>query len=129
MQQWLKQRQTEYARAAQIRACKKCGATILTGLDADIAALKVEIDPTPITPLGEAVALLQGRSTYQLHTARGARQIHHRNDWNITAPRTRPVYPAHRCGHPLDDHLDTTWTTPPPQPPAPTTPQEDTPPF
>jgi hypothetical protein len=124
--QWLRDRQAEYARAAQMRLCKKCGSPVLVGLDADIAALKVEIDPTPINAVGEAVALLAGRGTYELHAARGARQIHCREEWNVRAPRTRPVFPGHRCGQPLDAHLDTTH--PRTAAPAAATP-DDTPPF
>jgi hypothetical protein len=110
--QWLQDRQAEYARAAQMRMCKKCGSPILVGLDDDVAALKVEIDPTPITSLGEAVALLAGRGTYELHSGRGQKNISHRAEWNIRGPRRRAVFPAHRCDQPLDAHLDTTWTTP-----------------
>lgn len=108
MPKWLEEKKAEYARTAQLRLCKHCGAPILRGLDADIAALKVDIDPTPITETGEALALLQGRGTYELHRSRHGPTICHRAEWNISAPRRRPVYPAHRCGQGLADHTDTT---------------------
>lgn len=52
----------------RIRAtqCRDCGATVLRGLDADAAALAVTVDPHPLNPLGEALALLQPRRTYSL---------------------------------------------------------------
>lgn len=110
---WLQEKQAEHALAAKMRMCKNCSSPILVGLDDHVAGVKVEIDPTPITQLGEAVALLADRGTYELHRRGGRQEIAHRQEWNIRGPRARPVFPAHRCGQPLDDHLDTTWTTPP----------------
>lgn len=110
MPQWLEERKAEYARAAQLRLCPTCKAPVLRGLDADIAALKVDIDPTPIDEIGEALAVLDGRGTYELLAGRAARHIHHRYEWNIRAPRRRPVYPGHRCGQGLDAHTDPAWT-------------------
>ncbi|MUL39612.1 hypothetical protein FZ103_00185 [Streptomonospora sp. PA3] len=104
MPQWMKQRREEYARAAQLRLCKKCRAPVLAGYDADICALSVQIDPTPITEIGEAIALMEGRTTYDLTTSRGRKEIHHRAEHNISAPRRGPVYPAHICGRPMTEH-------------------------
>jgi len=115
MPKWLEERKAEYARAAQKRTCKKCGAPVITGLDADIAALKVQIDPVPIDSVGEALAVLVGRGTYELHRARHGHELHRRYEWNIGAPRRRPVYPEHRCGQPLTHHADHTWAQETPQ--------------
>lgn len=126
MPKWLEERKAEYARLAQLRLCKKCGAAVLRGLDADVAALKVEIDPVPITETGEALALLQGRGTYELHRSRHGLAICHRADHNIRAPRRRPVYPTHRCGQQLAEHTDDSWAqTAPERAQAPT----DEPPY
>jgi len=126
MPEWLERRKAEYARAAQLRVCKKCGAPVLAGLDADIAALKVQIDPTPVDAVGEALAVLAGRGTYELHRSRHGHQIHARYPWNITAPRKRPVYPGHRCGQNLDAHTDHTWAQAAPQRPQA---DQNTPPY
>lgn len=53
-------------RRAQPRRCRDCHARILTGLDDDIAALRADVEPTPVTALGEMIAHLEGRRTYAL---------------------------------------------------------------
>lgn len=120
--QWLRDRQADHARAAQIRLCAKCAAPVLVGFDADICALTVQIDPTPISELGEAQALMQGRGTYDLIAAKGRREIWHRAEWNITTARRGPVFPAHQCHGPaLDPAPPTGAPSPPTRPTAPTT--------
>ncbi|GAA1994241.1 hypothetical protein GCM10009799_20420 [Nocardiopsis rhodophaea] len=125
MQQWLKERREAAARAAQLRICRKCKEPVLVGVDADMCALTVQIDPTPITEVGEAVALMEGRGTYDLLAGKGRREIHHRAEWNIRAARRGPVFAAHRCHRPMTDHLDTTHTHRPANPGTDT----DTPPY
>lgn len=94
-------------RAATIRQCPKCKAPILTGLDADKCALTARADPTPITPLGETIALLQTRSTYNLTTMHSRKYLDHRDQWTITMPRRWPVLPEHRCHQPLTEYTET----------------------
>lgn len=50
-------------RATWCRACKR---PTLSGLDADECALSAKVDATPVTAVGEAMALLAGRATYTL---------------------------------------------------------------
>jgi hypothetical protein len=69
----LTQRAGEAFRSASLTRCRDCKAPILYGLDADMCALSVRADPTPLTPLGEALALIDGRATYSLVTADGRR--------------------------------------------------------
>lgn len=80
-----------------------CGALILTGLDDDRCAGEATTDPLPLTPLGEALAHLEGRTTYQL-TRRGRLELDQRNQWAITAhpAGTGPfdVLREHRCDTP-----------------------------
>ena len=104
---WLQRSQTGTTRAASIRLCPKCRAPILTGLDADICALTVRADPTALTPLGEAIALLQGRATYNLADGPGRKELDRRDRWRITAPRKHHVFPEHRCGQPLNAFTET----------------------
>lgn len=82
----------------------RCGAPVLTGLDADRAALQVTVDPAPLTAIGEAAALILGRQTYELHTAGDRQELDYRDRHRITA---RPanlekshVVQAHECGKP-----------------------------
>lgn len=94
----------------------RCGAWTLTGLDREVAALTVHVDPYALTPAGEVAALRDQRHTYRLY--RGALDI--RDQWNIPGhPPTHdlPVLAEHRCGAPVPDG----WRLPPapPAPPAP----------
>lgn len=92
-------------RRAQPRRCPTCSNRILTGLDADWAACRADVDPTPLTALGEALAHLEGRRTYAL-VVDGARHVlDYRDAGRIThrpagspAARRLDVLPEHRCG-------------------------------
>lgn len=92
-------------RRAQPRLCRTCNAHVLTGLDADLAALSITADPTPLDQLGELTALASGRSTYTLEhdgprlvlNYRDAGRIRHRPPGGIRYD----VLPAHACGRPL----------------------------
>lgn len=87
-------------RAARLHRCKHCGRHILTGLDNDMCASVANADPTPLSPLGEALALIGGRTTYALHQATDRLELQVRDRWQITgAPAgTRyDVLPAHTC--------------------------------
>ena len=85
-------------RNAHARTCTRCGCTILTGLDANTCALAADADPTPISPLGEAVALLAGSRTYDLVCTGQRTELNHRDRHNIAGPRRWPVLASHRCG-------------------------------
>jgi hypothetical protein len=105
---WLRDHIRANKRTATLTQCRQCAAPILTGLDNDIAALTAKTDPTPITPLGETIALLQGRNTYNLTTnSNGRKELDHRDQWQISAPRKHPVLPEHRCGQPLNAFAET----------------------
>lgn len=53
-------------RAARAAACRRCGVSVMRGLDADLAAAAVAVDVQPLSPAGELAALLAGRRTYAL---------------------------------------------------------------
>lgn len=118
---WLAHRIGDTHRAAGLRTCPRCGAPILTGLDNDTAALTARADPTPLTPLGETLALLAGRPTYNLTTTSGRKELHRRDEWHIKGERRYPVIPAHKCGAPLTQHMDSSFRRAryvcPPEPP------------
>jgi hypothetical protein len=82
-------------RKAQRRRCKKCGASIITALDADMCALLAECDPQPIDNFGEVAALTDGRWTYRLDFGR----LDKRSLIQIraTPANTITVLQSHRC--------------------------------
>lgn len=53
------------------KACKQCGRFTLAGLDADRAASPAHVDPTPLAPLGEALAQVADLPTYDLRYING----------------------------------------------------------
>ncbi len=104
--QWLKDRRAEWARAANLRPCPTCRATVLAGLDADTAAIPTRCDPTPLTEMGEAVALLQDRTTYDLIKTKTGKELHRRNPHHITQPRRFPIFATHKCNNPLTAFIE-----------------------
>jgi hypothetical protein len=88
-------------------ATHTCGQPVLTGLDSDLCAWPATVDPLPLTPTGEMLALLGGRTTYDYWT--NARQLHRRID---VAIRGRPatdtgstrVLATHICNTPPLPH-------------------------
>ena len=89
-------------RKARPGRCRECGAEILTGLDADRCAMPARVDPVPVDGWGEAVALLDGRASYELTTGL---ELDYRDDFRISAPRRYPVLVAHVCNSP-PTHID-----------------------
>lgn len=95
---WLKRRQTgDTSRAATLRLCPTCKRPVLTGLDADHLALKATCDPTPLTALGEAVALITGRRTYTLTPGKDRKELDYRDEWRIANPTKNPILASHQC--------------------------------
>lgn len=64
-----------------------CGAPILRGLDDDVCALTVVVDPTPLTATGEAIARIQGRQTFEIRVRNG---LHHLASRNASAIQRKP---------------------------------------
>lgn len=97
---WLLAKSGGNLRAVGVRGCR-CGAQVLAGLDADRAALTAIVDLAPICEMGEALALLQGRPTYDLVGDSRKKELEYRYEWNIKARRRYPVMTAHKCGAPI----------------------------
>lgn len=117
--------ETGATRAARIRTCWTCKAAILVGLDADTCAIETTTDPTPLTPLGEALALLDNRRTWALHRERSRyvldRRDHHEITHHPATSRSREdVLRAHRCHTPpAADAVTAPSSFTPPTPPLP----------
>ena len=101
-------------RTIHIHVCPTCQTAVLSGLDADRAALPITVTAHALTATGEAWALTNGLPTYEL----AYRQLWPRDRWNIpgkppTADRT--VLAAHDC----DLIIPAEHRRPPAPPPAP----------
>lgn len=90
---------------ARPRKCRHCKAPVLAGLDDELCGFPTTVDPTPLSPIGEALALLAGRTTYRLDKDQ---QLWRRDRWQIagqpagTVDRLFPhdVVASHSCGAP-----------------------------
>jgi hypothetical protein len=105
-------------RSIQIHVCFDCQTAVLSGLDADRAALPVTVTAHALTASGEAWALQSGLATYQLI----GRQLYPRDRWNIPGKppsASRTVLATHDCDLVIPDQHRR--PLPPPTPPRPVT--------
>jgi hypothetical protein len=68
---------------------------VVSGLDADSAGLDVDLDPVPLSVVGEAALWLLGWPSWGLPSIHGGRI-----EWRTAASPRRPgllVLPEHRC--------------------------------
>lgn len=70
-------------RGAKVQRCRKCREYVLVGLDADRCALPVACDPDPLSRLGEAAAVIAGRTTYSLRWLSDRLELDHRGHFEI----------------------------------------------
>lgn len=90
------------SRRVTARACLRCGAPVLAGLDGDVMAFEARVDPEPLNGLGEALAVLEGRGTWALHREQSRYVLDTRDSHEIAAhPATsqprEDVLREHRC--------------------------------
>jgi hypothetical protein len=102
---WLKQRIGEPTRGRGCRAtkCIVCKTDVLAGFDEDVMAMPAIADPTPLSPLGEALALIEGRCSYELDRHGAGLALWLRTHWRIEAAPASDqviVLTDHRCGAP-----------------------------
>lgn len=96
----LEQERAPIARRGIFRHCTKCKQIIVVGLDADVAAWKVEVDPTPLNAKQELACHLVGRRTWSLTVRNRSLEIDVREPANARPPEHEPfhVVPRHQCG-------------------------------
>lgn len=82
-------------RRARVRRCRKCRARIIVGLDADLIAGEAVCDIDPLSAIGEAAALILGRTTYCLRWVGGHLQLDHRSHFEV---RGHPAGTAYKPG-------------------------------
>lgn len=112
----LKTPKSRLGRRAATTYCRRCGADVLTGLDADIAAETVHLDPSTLNDQDEIRALLAERDTYEVTTQGDAGlRIDRRDLARIQArpagptgdcDQRRTVHTTHTCGRILPLHGD-----------------------
>lgn len=95
-------------RSLAATTCRDCHTPTVRALDADICAFEVTLDPTPLDPLGETLAIATGRTTYDVVPTKTGLLIEPRSPQRITQPRRHPVLAQHRCGQPLPAAADDT---------------------
>ena len=102
---WLQQRLGTPTRGRGVRHVKcafGCRRDVLAGFDEDVAASLAIVDPVPLSPLGEALARIEGRVTYRLGRHNDGSALWQRTALNITsAPASAEaiVFADHKCGH------------------------------
>lgn len=107
MDPWLRallETKTGGFRAAKWGRCPRCQELTLTGIDGDVAAATVTVDPTPITTQQEHACLTIRRGTYNLTKRGRSYDIHDRDSDHLYGPIPVPpkpleiIVPEHRCG-------------------------------
>jgi hypothetical protein len=99
---WLRDRLGSSTRGRGCRAakCIVCKADVLVGFDEDVCARAVVADPHPLSELGEALALIEGRRSYRLAKRGEGMALWYRNRWMIQgegASDTVWVLTDHKC--------------------------------
>lgn len=98
-------------RTSKLARCRTCRDTVVRGHNDDWCAFQVDADPTPLTALGEVLALAQGRRTLTARRNGNRLLLTRRNRHSIAdfpAGGSRPgrewdVLVEHRCGVGLPD--------------------------
>lgn len=85
-------------RAARWIRCKRCDQLTLVGMDADLAAIVVTVDPTPLTPELEKWMDAAKRRTFHARINGRRVTLLDRSPGAVGTPCTEPVVPEHRCG-------------------------------
>lgn len=99
---WLRDRIGEPIRGRGCKAvkCIKCQADVLAGFDEDHCASIVIADPTPLSPLGEALALIENRRSYELCRHGAGLALWIRDHWQIAgrpASAETIIVTDHKC--------------------------------
>lgn len=93
-------------RTARIRTCRQCGQRVIRALTEEPCATLATCDPDPLSNVGEALALMQGRMTFDLAYRAGRLELDLREEDHIKgSPPETPnwwrskgdVLAAHRC--------------------------------
>lgn len=81
-----------------VKDCRRCGKRVLSGWHE--GKFSVFLDLAPLTPIGEAIAILAGIDTYWLSPRLGGAMAYWRSPAHLWADAHRPrpiVLPEHQC--------------------------------
>jgi hypothetical protein len=105
--QWQRDRIDAANRLARRSRCKRCGAPLLVGLDADDVARFVRVDAEPVDRVAEVAALLRGIRSCNLQGGKlWHRDPHHLGVTQYESTRTtqqhepeteQPIHLEHEC--------------------------------
>lgn len=102
------------------RTCPTCHTTMITGLDGRVAALVVDLDPTPLSYPQALACIVTKRDMYTISNSGDIRP--HPPNKHLHHPTRYTIHAAHHCNQPIPD------TNPNPKPLA-ETPDDGRPPF
>lgn len=98
--------------------CRTCRADTLRGLNDTVAAGIIEVDPTPLSALGEALAILAGHATVACEDYSGirfTRRGHHQITGRPAGTGRFDVYATHVCHAAPLPSIPSTFTKPAPR--------------
>ena len=81
--QGLRDGDTGAMRRARAAYCLRCHALVMRGIDAPFGGMSRDVEPAPLSRIGEALALMSGRRTYTLAWRGDRYEIDHRDQWQI----------------------------------------------
>jgi hypothetical protein len=87
-------------RGAKAAKCIVCKADVIVGFDEDACARAVVVDPHPLSELGEALALIEGRRSYLLAVQGEGMALWVRDQWQIAGTGASDkvwVFTDHKC--------------------------------
>lgn len=88
------------SRAVSARVCRRCSAPVLAAIARE--GFAADADPEPLSPLGEALAVLTGRPTFALRRVRGRLELDLRDSFEMrhraAGTGTYDVVAGHACG-------------------------------
>jgi hypothetical protein len=101
--------ETGATRTARAGRCRDCQRSVMVGINANFGGRAVLADPEPLSNLGEALALMSGRSTVELRWLGDRYEIDRRDQFRIRGSPAETngidVLVIHDCslalGHPL----------------------------
>lgn len=96
---------TGTTRRARPARCSRCKAWVVRGYGADWCSLAVDADPDPLDAIGEALALIAGRATFELRIVGGRPELRRRDRWMIAGHPAgsdkTDILAGHDCDKPL----------------------------
>lgn len=102
-------------RKAKARSCPVCRRAVMTGLSSAFGGFAVSADPQPLSPMGEALALMAGRGTFSLRWLGDHYELDKRDHFRIrgspAGTKGIDVLVEHECAKPYGGSIPNVVTT------------------